>query len=245
MSDAQAGTPAPNPDGTNGGTPVAGQDGSGQDEQKWQEALKWKQKAEDYNRLEQQLREREQRMAQLEQLAYGGGRQATDPYAEALAQAVEAAKYDPVAQVAVSAERRAVTAEAERWLSDELLNHDVPKSKQEQVKYLIRNAGYQMGVQQALGLVTDPESRTLAEQLAATQAELNRLKGAKPNGSSPGFAAPSTASADDGKVKEVMPRDEYLDIVQRGNQKGASAEDVERARTLMKAVASNKTKLEG
>ena len=234
MSDAQAGTPAPTPDGTNGGTPVQGQDGSGQDEQKWQEALKWKQKAEDYNRLEQQLRDREARMSQLEQLAYGGGRQATDPYAEALAQAVEAAKYDTVAQVAVSAERRAVTAEAERWLSDELLNNDVPKSKHEQVKYLVRNAGYQMGVHQALGLVTDPESRTLAQQLATTQAELERLKGARPNGSSPGFAAPSTASADDGKVGESITPQEYAAVLKQG---GA------RAVELMASVGSGKTKL--
>ena len=245
MSDAQAGTPATPPDDTNGGTPVVGQDGSGQDEQKWQEALKWKQKAEDYNRLEQQFRDRESRMAQLEQLAYGGGRQATDPYAEALAQAVEASKYDPVAQVAVSAERRAVTAEAERWLADELLTHDVPKSKQEQVKYLVRNAGFQMGVQQALGLVTDPEARTLAQQLAETQAELNRLKGSKPNGTSPGFAAPSTASADDGKVMESIPRGEYLSIISKGSQNGASEDEREKARTLMRAVASNKTRLEG
>jgi len=234
MSDAQAGTPANPPDGTNGGTPGTGQDGSGQDEQKWQEALKWKQKAEDYNRLEQQSREREARIQQLEQLAYGGGRQATDPYAEALAQAVEAAKYDPVAQVAVSAERRAVTAEAERWLADELLNYDVPKAKQEQVKYLVRNAGFQMGVQQALSLVTDPESRTLAQQLANTQAELERLKGAKPNGTSPGFAAPSSASADDGRPKETIPFAEYAARLRQGG---------DAARELMQAVATGKTKL--
>jgi hypothetical protein len=245
VSDAQAEKPEATPGESEAPNPAASAGDSGNNEQKWQEALKWKEKAENYNALERQLRDRDARLAQLEQLAYGGGRQATDPYAEALAQAVEAAKYDPVAQVAVSAERRAVTAEAERWLSDEILRHEVPKAKQEQVKYLVRNAGFQMGVEQALSLVTDPDSRNLAQQLAATQAELERMKGAKPNGTSPAFAAPSTASADDGKVLERIPRADYLATLNKAQQRDASDEEKERAKALMRAVASNKTRLEG
>jgi hypothetical protein len=243
MSDAQAGTPPSPDDRKEAGTPGTGQDGSELNAQQKSEWMAWKQKAEHYNRLEQELAAEKARAQELERIAYGGGaRQATDPRAALVAQASEQAQYDPIAQLALQNTRDNMEMKAELWLSNQLLA--VPPAKQAQVAALIRNAGYQMDANYALGLVTDPEAKTLHEQLATTRAELERLKGAKPNGYSPASAVPATASADDGPAPEKIPRAEYLQVVSRGSQKDATDADRERARALMRAVASGKSNLE-
>ena len=197
------------------------------------EALRvWKPAAEKVNQLEKELQERDERLKRLEQLAYGGGAKATDPSAEAYAQAVQQAEFDPVARLTVENTKKAMVAQAEAWLGNELLS--VPESKRKQVAGLIRNAGYQMGAQDALNLVTDPETKTLAEQLAELKKENDRLKNAKPNGTSPSAAMPASASADDGKVQDSIKMSEYVAILQAGG---------DRARELKQAVGSNKTKL--
>lgn len=244
MSDAQAGTPASEPTqsgDTQSAAPTAGD--SGNNEQKWQEALKWKQKAEDYNRLEQEAADIRRRFDELQRQAYSGGQAATDPQAELVRQLQEQAQYDPVAKGTLWNMEQTARAQAEVWLARQTA--DVPAHKRAQVEDYIRTKGYQVSAADALRALTDPETKTLAEQLAATKQELERYKNAKPNASSPGFAAPSMASADDGKVQESIPRSEYLSVINRGNANGASDDDKEKARTLMRAVATNKTRLEG
>lgn len=244
MSDAQAGTPTPEPtQSVDTQSPVAGAGDSGNNEQKWQEALKWKQKAEDYNRLEQEAADIRRRYDELQRQAYNGGQAATDPQVELVRQLQEQAQYDPVAKATLWNMEQTARSQAEVWLSRQVA--DVPASKRAQVEEYIRLKGYQVDARTALNALTDPDTKTLAEQLAATKQELERYKNAKPNAPSPGFAAPSMASADDGKVQESIPRSEYLSVINRGNASGASDEDKEKARTLMRAVATNKTRLEG
>ena len=234
MSDEQAGTPSSQDDRSNAGTPGTGQDGSELNAQQKSEWMALKQKAEQFNRMEQELAASNARATELERIAYGGGaRQATDPRAALVAQAREQAAYDPIAQLALENTRDNLEMKAELWLANQLLT--VPQTKQAQVAALIRNAGYQMDANYALGLVTDPDSKAVNEQLAAARAELERLKGAKPNGYSPASAVPATASADDGSNKESMTMAEYVAALKHGG---------DRARTIMQAVGSGKTKLE-
>ena len=110
MSDAQAGTPA-KPEGESPApNPPAQQDGSEKDAQKWQEALKWKQKAEEYNRIEAELAAERAKNEELQRIAYGGGRQATDPRAELVAKLQEQAQYDPASAAALINMREALEA---------------------------------------------------------------------------------------------------------------------------------------
>ena len=154
MSDAQAGTPA-KPEGESPApTPPAQQDGSEKDAQKWQEALKWKQKAEEYNRIEAELAAERAKNEELQRIAYGGGRQATDPRAELVAKLQEQAQYDPASAAALINMREALEAKAEVWLANGLLH--VPDAKREQVAQLIRANGYQLSHDAALKMVTDP-----------------------------------------------------------------------------------------
>jgi len=236
MSDAQAGTPATGTESSakaeNQANP--GQDGSGSQEQKWQEALKWKQKAEEFNKLEEKAKSMEQRLAEYEQaLAARGAGQATDPTAEMIAKLREQAPYDPASQAALLNLEMTAKAQAEAWLAGQLVS--VPDKKRDKVAALVRNSMYQMSVQDALSLVTDPESMTLQERLAEAEKELERLRGSKPHGSSPAATVPATGSADDdgGFLKEIK-KSEYVAKLREGGPA---------ARALMEAVGSNKTKL--
>ena len=233
-ADAQAGTPAPNQDGTpTGGTPASGGDGSGGDEQKWQEALKWKQKAEEFNKLAEEKKLIEARTQQLEQLVYSrGAGQATDPTAELVNRLREQAQYDDVAKATLMNMEMTARSQAEAWLAGQLIS--VPDAKRDRVAALIRNSGYQMGVSDALSMVTDPETKTLAEQLEHAQREIARLSNAQKNGSSPAAAVPSSASADDDSGVKEMKRSDYIARIRAG---GTTARD------LMKAVGENRTKL--
>lgn len=216
---------------------------SGNNEQKWQEALKWKQKAEEYNAVERRAIEAEQRLLELQRQQYNSGQTATDPQVELVRQLQEQAQFDPVAKATLWNMEQTARAQAEAWLSRQVA--DVPAAKRAQVEDYIRAKGYQVSAAEALRVMTDPDVKTLAEQLAATKQELERYKSAKPNGASPAFAAPSTASADDGKVQESIPRGEYLSILGRASVPGASDDDKEKARNLARAVAANRTRLEG
>jgi len=233
MSDEQAGTPPSPDDRSNTGTPGTGQDDSGLNAQQKSEWMALKQKAEQFNRMEQELAASNARATELERIAYGGGaRQATDPRAALVAQAQEQAQYDPIAQLALQNTRDNLEMKAELWLANQLLS--VPAAKQAQVSALIKNAGYQMDASYALQLVTDPEANTLKEQLATTRAENERLRGAKPNGYSPASAVPATVSEDDGPNRETILMSEYIAALNQGGDK---------ARAIMQAVGSGKTKL--
>lgn len=233
MSEAQSGTPGTNQDGTvTGGTPVESKDGSEKDAQKWQEALKWKQKAEEYNRLENELAVKNQQLEELARLAYSGGQAATDPNAELVKQLEEQANYDPVAKATLINMQQTAMVQAEAWLMQQLMY--VPQNKRDKVANIVRTAGYQMNVNDALNLVTDPETKTLAQQLAELKTENERLRTAKSNGISPSAAVPSTTSADDGRVKQTIPFTEYAAILKQGGQ---------RATELMQAVGNGSTKL--
>lgn len=243
MSDTvQAGTPTPTPDDRPAGTPVAPKDDSGLNAQQQKEYLTLKQKAEDYNKLEAALREKDAQIQELARRAYGGGQAATDPRAELVQQLREQASYDPVAQATLLNMEDAAIARAEAWLAQRMTN--VPDAKRAQVADYIRTKGYQVDETYAMKMLADPEAQTLAQRLAETQAELDRLKGAKPNGTSAAFAPSATTSADDGRVQETIKRADYQAILARGGANGASDEDREAARALMRAVGSNKTKFE-
>ena len=221
MSD-QSGTPEPNPASVH----EAAKQGGGQDgsEQKWQEALKWKEKAEAYNKLEAEKQAMEQRLMQMEQVAYSGGVQAaTDPTAELVNQLQEQATYDPAARAALLAMQESAKARAEQWLIGELLN--VPDNKRAQVAALVRSQGYQIGVNDALNLVTDPDSANYQKRLAELQAENERLKqrGQLANGSSPTSAYPASDAG--GPRGETMPWSEMQNALRRG---GEAARDMRR-----------------
>lgn len=242
MSDALAGTPTPNPDDRTAGTPVEGKDDSGLNAQQKLEYPKLKQKAEDYNKLEAELREKNAQLEELARRAYGGGQAATDPYVEDIAALQQVADSDPYARLTLRAISEVQESKAEVWLAKQLLQ--VPEAKRAQVENMIRVSGFRIGARYAMDQMTDPEAKTLAEQLAATRAELDRLKGSKPNGTSPGFAQPATASADDGKVQESIPRREYVSVISQAQQPGATDEQKAKARALMQAVGGNRTRLE-
>ena len=233
MSTEQAGTPAtPNPENSDAGQGGA-PDGSGLNAQQQKEYMTLKQKAEEFNKLAEEKKALE---AQLyaERAAYSrGAGQATDPQAEMLAQLREQAAYDPVAKATLFNMQMTAQAQAEAWLSGQLVS--VPEAKRERVAALVRNAGYRMDISDALSMVTDPETKTYAERLEEANREIARLKNAKPNGSSPASAVPATASADEGGgVQEQVKRSEYIATLKAGGDK---------ARALMQAVGSNRTKL--
>lgn len=232
-SDAQAGTPAPSSSDRVAGTDGAkAGDGSGNDAQKWEEALKWKQKAEDYNKITKELEETRQALMQTQQM-FSTANRATDPMTELRSTLQAQAEYDPASKAALVAMRQNEHLAAELWLSNELLK--VPDAKKSRVADLIRNSGYQMGAEGALSMVTDPETKTLAEKLAEAEKTIERLKNAKPNGSSPASAVPATSSAsEDGGSPKELKRSEYIARLKAGGDD---------ARALMKAVGSNQTKL--
>jgi len=242
VSDVQAGTPTPAPDDSKAGTPVAAKDDSGLNAQQQKEYLTLKQKAEDYNKLEAALQEKDAQLQELARRAYGGGQAATDPYVQDIAALQQQAEFDPVARLTLRNIEATEMANAEAWLAKQLLT--VPDAKRAKVENMIRVSGFRIGAKYAMEQMTDPETMTLAQQLAATQAELEKLKGHKPNGTSPGFVQPATASADDGKVQESIPRREYVAAISQAQQPGATDEQKARARALMQAVGGNKTRLE-
>jgi hypothetical protein len=214
----QSGTPEATPASAN----EAAKQGNGQDgsEQKWQEALKWKEKAEAYNKLEAEKQAVEQRLAEMERVAYSGSVQAaTDPTAELVQQLQEQASYDPASRAALLAMQESAKARAEQWLIGELLN--VPDNKRQKVATLVRNSGYQMPVQSALDIVTDPESASYQKRLAELQNENERLKSRVSNGASPSSAFPA---ADAGSPKsESVPWSEMASTLKRG---GSSAREL-------------------
>lgn len=212
---SESGTPNPVGDAVNETVNTAPQvtDGS---EQKWQEALRWKEKAENFNRLQAERDALEQRLMQMERVAYSGGVQAaTDPNAELLKQLHEAAPYDPASRAALMAMQEAANARAEQWLIGELLA--VPENKRAKVAALVRGAGYQIGVQDALEVVTDPDARAYQQRMLELQAENERLKQrSMPNGASPSSAYPSADAA--APRGETMPWSEMSSALKRGGE---------------------------
>ena len=210
-SGVPAGTPAAAPEVTpaGGGTPAAAPEGSeGQvtvSAQFKKEALEsWKPKAEQFNKVEAENRALAAKLEEMQRIAYGGGlRQATDPEAEMIAQLQEQAAYDPTAKAALFALKKATIAEVELDLSE--ATAELPRQKRELVRQIIRNAKYQMGVDQALSLVSDPDTEDAKAKLAQAQAEIEQLKARPPlaNAASPAAATPTG----DAKVagKETVP----------------------------------------
>lgn len=197
------------------------------------EALEhWKPAAEKVNKLEAQLQEQQRRFDELQRQVYGGGQAATDPDVELVRQLQEQAQYDPVARMTLRNTEMTLKAQAEAWLSQQLVS--VPESKRPQVAEYIRAKGYQVDAQSALNVLTDPDTKTLQQKLAEMQTELERLRGARPNGVSPAAAAPAAVDAGDGKVKETVTPQEYAATLQAGGPA---------ARALMDAVKSGQTKL--
>ena len=239
----QAGTPAVTTEVSQPApTPAEPKDGSGLNAQQQKEWMTLKQKAEAFNKLEAELAAERAKTEQLARIAYGG-QQATDPRVARIAQLQEQAQYDPVAAEVLDTKREVLQIGAEKWLSDQMLEAEVPKAKRESVAALIRAAGYQMSVNDALNRVTDPETKTLADQLAALQQENERLKNAKPNGASPASVTPATVSAEDG-APQTMKRSDYVATLNAAKADGAPPELLARARALKQAAGNNKLRLE-
>jgi hypothetical protein len=217
MSDETKDTGTPEQAAQGAGT---GSDGSeGLNDQQKSEYMTLKRKAEEYNKLEREKRELEQRLANMEQIAYGGGaRQATDPRAELLSQLQEQSQFDPASKAALWALQRAEVANAEMWLSGQLSS--VPESKRERVAALVRSYNYQIGVPDALAMVTDPDADATKQRLAELEAENRRLKerAVLPNGSSPASTAP--ASMTGATTEETVP---WSDVLRTYKQGGAAA----------------------
>lgn len=192
-----------------------------------EEALKWKGKAEDYNRLKEERDVLEAKSRELERLAYSG-KAATDPAEERIARLREQAPFDPVAAATLDLMAENAINRAELWLSNELQN--VPPAKRNQVAMLVRNAQYQMNGQDALKLVTDPDTKTLEQQLSDAKAEIDRMKGSKQNGVSPGATIPSPVDTGSDSIK----RSDYLAILRAGGDKAVA---------LMKSVDVGKVKM--
>jgi len=231
--EAQAGTPAtPTPENSNAGQGGA-QDGSGLNAQQQKEYMTLKQKAEEFNKLAEEKKALEAQLYAERAANSRGAGQATDPQAAMVAQLREQAAYDPVAAATLMNMQDNAVTRAEAWLSQQLFS--VPDAKRARVAALIRNSNYSLGVSDALAMVTDPETQTLAEKLAEADKEIARLRGAKANGTSPANTVPATSSADEGAgAQEEIKRSEYIATLNAGGPK---------ARALMKAVGENRTKL--
>lgn len=219
MSD-QSGTPNPAQDAVSETANPAngGRDGS---EQKWQEALKWKEKAEAYNRLEAEKRQMESRLEELERVAYSGGVQAaTDPTAELVQQLHEQAQYDAAAKAALLAMQESAKARAEQWLMGELFA--VPESKRVKVAALIRSQNYQLSVHDALEFVNDPEAASYQQRLSELEQENERLKSRGPiaNGAAPTAAYPASDAV--APKSESMPWSEMQSALRRGGEAARS-----------------------
>jgi hypothetical protein len=232
MSDAQTGTPPViSPENSQAGQADAG-DGSGLNAQQQKEYMTLKQKAEEFNKLAEEKKALEAQLYAERAANSRGAGQATDPRAELLAKLREAAPYDPASAAGLLSLEQAAINEAETWLMDAVSS--IPEPKRGLVKGLIRSSQYQMPVDRALSLVTDPETKTYAEKLEDAQREIARLKNATKNGSSPASTVSAVSSADDvGTVKEIK-RSEYIATLKAGGDD---------ARALMQAVGSNRTKL--
>ena len=230
--EAQAGTPVtPIPENSNagqGGSP----DGSGLNAQQQKEYMTLKQKAEEFNKLAEEKKALEAQLYAERAANSRGAGQATDPQAAMLAQLREQATYDPVAAATLMNMQDNAVTRAEAWLSQQLFG--VPDAKRDRVAALVRNSNYQLGVSDALAMVTDPETKTLAEKLAEAEATISRLKNAKPNGTSPASAVPATSSAGEDGTTTEMKHSEYLAALRAGGQ---------RAHDLMKAAGENRLKL--
>ena len=239
-----AGTPTPEPGASTAQNPEPTKDDSGLNEQQKKEWMTLKQKAEQFNKLEAELAAERAKTEQLARMAYGG-QQATDPRIQRIAQLQEQAQFgDVVAAEVLETKREVLQIGAEKWLSDQMLENEVPKSKRESVAALIRANGYQMSVSDALNRVTDPDTKTLADQLSELRQENERLKNAKPNGVSPASVTPANVSADEGANPTTMKQSDYLAVLNRAHSPNANEQDVAKARALMQAAGSNKLKLE-
>lgn len=233
--DNAAGTPEPvKDDSGNAGTPEPVGEGSGLNAQQQSEWLALKVKAEQVNEATRKVAEKDAEIARLTALAYGRGAQATDPDAETIQTLKEQEAFDPQSRGVLMGLRSAARAEAEAFLATNLTF--VPEGKREKVRDLIRATGYKASVQQALESLDDPAMREKETKIASLEAEVNRLKKqTTPEVQrSPAATPPADADAGAGESLKDIPRSEYIAILNAGGQ---------RATELMKAVASNKTKL--
>jgi hypothetical protein len=241
-----SGTPETKPDDTKSGTPETNQDDSKKEvtvsAQFKKEALEnWKPAAERANQLERQLQESQAQLAELARRAYGG-QAATDPRAELISKLQEQAQYDPVAAATLMNMQDNVLTKADNWLANEMLEKEVPKAKQKAVAALVKANGYQLSVDDALRQVTDPETKSLTEQLAESKKELDRLRNSKPNGTSPAATVSANTDSGEGRINEQIERAEYIATLNAARAPGATPAQKQRAQELMQAVGSNKTK---
>lgn len=175
------------------------------------EALVWKGKAEQFNQLERKTQEQDTELERLRRLAYSGGQAATDPTADIIAQLREQAQFDPVARGTLMNMEMTARAQAEAWLSQQLLN--VPENKRSQVAGLIRNSNYQMSKDDAMNLVTDPDTKNREQKMAELEEENKRLKNTRPNGVSPSSITPANSGLD---MSDAMPYSEYSAVMKQG-----------------------------
>lgn len=195
-----------------------------------QEAWRLKTEVERVNKLEQENRERAQRIADLEARLYQT-QAPVNPMAATIAQLQEEASWNPSAAASLQVLTIAAAQQAENTLLNEAVRSDVPKKYWDGAMQLVRQSGYRMSFGQAAQLAQGVEAPVLHEQLSAKDEEIRRLREAldgKTVGSN-GSARPvnlATSPAPTGfSGAEEMDADEYAAIMRRGGADALALRD--------------------
>lgn len=186
MSDPKSGTPDPNQQTANGaGTAGGGQDGGEAASAKPVDpalAMAWKQKAEDYNRLQDAYEAERKAREQLEQAQAGQYQrmpQQDEQASEVLAKLQrDAAAGDYLAQSTLyTLQATQVTAYQSRLALDLAV---VPEALRETVRNIVEQSGYRVSVaearKQAEDVARGKQYGDLEQRMAALEAENKRLK---------------------------------------------------------------------
>lgn len=231
----EAGTPpAGTPVSENAGTGAKAVDGSESAAKPidagLQEAWRLKTEVERVNKLEQENRERAQRIADLEARLYQT-QAPVNPMAATIAQLQEEASWNPSAAASLQVLTIAAAQQAENTLLNEAVRSDVPKKYWDGAMQLVRQSGYRMSFGQAAQLAQGVEAPVLHEQLSAKDEEIRRLREAldgKTVGSN-GAARPvslATSPAPVGVSGDLeMDPDEYRAIMKAGGPAALALRD--------------------
>jgi len=195
-----------------------------------QEAWRLKTEVERVNKLEQENRERAQRIADLEARLYQT-QMPVNPMAATIAQLQEEATWNPSAAASLQVLTIAAAQQAENNLLAEAVRSDVPKKYWNDAMQLVRQSGYRMSFGQAAQLAQGVEAPVLHEQLSAKDEEIRRLREAldgKTVGSNgaarPVSLATSPAPVGDSGPVEMDP-EEYAAIMRRGGAEALALRD--------------------
>lgn len=194
-----------------------------------QETWRLKTEVERVNKLEQENRERAERIARLEAQLYQS-QAPVNPMAQTIAQLQEEAAWNPSAAASLQVLTIAAAQQAENGLLNEAVRSDVPKKYWDGAMQLVRQSGYRMSFGQAAQLAQGVEAPVLHEQLSAKDEEIRRLREALDgktvgsNGTRPVNLATSPAPVGASGDLEMDP-DEYRAIMKAGGPAALALRD--------------------